>query len=258
MPSRPAPLRQAAARAPRAIRPRRGAGRSGRRGRRRPAAPRRGRDRDGCARRAGRPPRPGLLRRAARPRGAAGVDDRDPQASLAQPRVDDDRRAAVLDRVDDQVVERLGERAAIAADDRAARRSSAAPASRPRASPAPASGRPPTATSGLPSTAPRPARSGPPLISRSSRSSAAAASSIGSSPPADAAEPRADGQGDRLQRPAQLVQRLVEGAAPPAGAQALSGDRRRHREGERPAGDDLSQLDHPSTSRYPTPQQLTT
>jgi hypothetical protein len=40
----------------------------------------------------------------ARPRGAARVHDRDPQAAVLAPPLDEDRGAAVLDRVDDQVV----------------------------------------------------------------------------------------------------------------------------------------------------------
>ena len=180
--------------------------------------------------------------------GAAGVGDRDAQPPVPAARLDDDRGAAVLDRVDDQVVERLREPGALARDDRPAR----SPAQLQRAS---AHRRPrlPAPDRGLEQRleAHRAANRGrrpavdlavEPLQRRRRQLHRA-------STPWAASTARARGrQGDRLQRPAQLVERLVQGVAPPPGAQPLRGQDDGHRGGQRPAGRDVRQVHHPSTS----------
>ena len=61
--------------------------------------------------------------------------------------------------------------------------------------------------------------------------------------------PRSRGrQRHRLQRAAQLVHRLVQGAAPAPGSQPLRGQHDRHRGGQRPTGGDLGKFRHPSIS----------
>ena len=115
---------------------------------------------------------------ASRTRGAAGVGDRDHQARAPAPAFDDDLRPAVLDRVDDQVVERLLEpgRSPVRIASPARQRSCSEP--------------PPSATLACQrATAERSAasqrtgssaraRGAPPLSSRSRRSRAAAASRV--------------------------------------------------------------------------------
>ena len=181
-------------------------------------------------------------------RGAARVGDRDAQPPAPAARLDDDRGAAVLDRVDDQVVERLREPGALAQDDRPAR----SPAQLQRAA-AHRRPRPPAPDRGLQQRleAHRPAnrRRRPAVdlavepLQRRRRQLHRAVHAV------RRADPRARGrQGDRLQRPAQLVERLVQGVAPPPGAQPLSGQDDGHRGGQRPAGRGVRQVHHPSIS----------
>ena len=190
--------------------------------------------------------RPPARRRAG---SAAGVGDDDPHPPLIRTHVDRDPRAAVLDRVDDQVVERLRELDPVAADERVA-----GPPAQPQRAAAEAGPRAP---------APRGRIEQRPQLDRLGRQPQYR-------PPVDLAveslqrrrgEPHRalqrrrrvalvdSGEGDRLQRPAQLVQRLVERAAATAGAHPLGGGDGRHRRRQRPAGERLRQLDHPSRSR---------
>ena len=217
--------------------------------RRRPAARRRGRVRGGGARRAGRSSRPGccgaLRRRVARPESTTAIRKRPSRSRAATTIVGPPCSIALTIRLSSAWASAL--RSPLTGTSPAFQRSSSEPSasscSRLPASRRP-SGRGRRRRSSLSAGA-----SGPPLISRSRRSSAARGKLNRLPVSGRAAEPRAGRQGHRLQWPAQLVQRLVEGAAAPAGAQALRRDRGRHRKDERPAGDDLDQAVHPSIRR---------